>query len=65
MGATITLGPDSEAELEAILAEGVDTTDSLDTPVPSALMGLPPLELVVPAGEGPLTRRRYTAATSS
>lgn len=55
LAATITLGSDSEAELDAIFAEGIDTTDSLDVPVPSDLIGLLPLELVVPANDTPMT----------
>lgn len=47
-----TLGDDSEAELEALLASGEDSSAygglSPGTAVPSDLLELPPLELVVP-----------------
>lgn len=49
MRGTITLGPDSEAKLEAILDNRGDISNSSEMSVPSALIGLPPLELVVPA----------------
>lgn len=63
MGATITLGPDSEAELDALLADGDDLPDSTETTVPSAPLGLPPLELVIPAATEtePTTMARHVA----
>lgn len=49
MGASVTLG---EAELEALLASGEDSSAyeglSPGTAVPSDLLELPPLELVAP-----------------
>lgn len=64
MGASITLGPDSEAELEAILADGEDLSDSPGTPVLSALLVLPPLELVVSepvATDSPTVTRHHVS----
>lgn len=59
MGATITLGTGSEAQLDALLADRIDATDPLDIPIPSDLLGLPPLELVVPADNVPATVTRH------